>query len=315
MQSDSAGLSIIIAAWTGNTALQKCLDSLVPQASAASAEVIVVSNFDVELTSSFGADGAEGSDGTMQFVRMPDNSTVPQLRSAGVENARGAIVAMSEDFARFEEGWCSAILDGHSGDMMAVGGAIDNAPDSKLIDWAVYFVEYGRYMGTDSLQSDSASEDSPRTVSALTGLNVSYSRSVLERLGQPFQEEFECWKFHQTLVANNIPLRLANGARIVHARSYSFSGAAVDFFHHGRSLAGSRFSNAQVGKRIVYGFGAFILPLLMTGRVFSWIVSKRRCLTKLLNSSPLIFGLTVSWALGELFGYLSGAGRSSDNWR
>src|SRR4051794_10484242 len=94
-------LSIVIAAWNGRGALEECLASLSREAPGPDTEVIVVSNF-----------GASGSQRIRNrfpdvlHVEMPRNSTVPALRTAGINRAAGEIIALAEDHCTFGKSWC-----------------------------------------------------------------------------------------------------------------------------------------------------------------------------------------------------------------
>src|SRR5712692_6335762 len=94
-------LSIVIAAWNGNAALERCLMSLRRDGEAADTEVIVVTNFAAEML--------ESRFRYVQHVSMPPGSTVPVLRTAGICCSGGEIVALAEDHCTFGENWCSEL--------------------------------------------------------------------------------------------------------------------------------------------------------------------------------------------------------------
>ena len=131
-------LSIVIAAWNGAEALRRCLISLEKQIEVA--EVIVVSNFSTTDL----ADNSQIS--FVKFIELAAETTVPQLRSYGINSANGEIIALAEDHCFFDENWCQDIIEAHESNYAAIGGAIENKSGSRALDWAVYFYDYGKYM-------------------------------------------------------------------------------------------------------------------------------------------------------------------------
>jgi len=53
-----------------------------------------------------------------------------------------------------------------------------------------------------------------------------------------------------------------------------------------------------------------VLPVLFCGRILKAIFPKRRFLGRLALSFPIIVLATMSWSMGEFFGYLMGTGTS-----
>jgi hypothetical protein len=62
--------------------------------------------------------------------------------------------------------------------------------------------------------------------------------------------------------------------------------------------------------RLGYGAAALALPPLLFYRTISRIVSKGRHRAELVRSLPLLAVFVVSWALGEMVGYVAGPGDS-----
>jgi len=79
---------------------------------------------------------------------------------------------------------------------------------------------------------------------------------------------------------------------------------------YARSYAGARVAGAPLPKRLAYGAAALALPPLLFFRTVSRIVAKRRHRAELVRSLPLLAVFVVSWALGEMVGYVAGPGDS-----
>src|SRR5437762_6554231 len=93
-------------------------------------EVIVAANFTEPSVA-----------GEFPFARLllvGEDATVPMLRSAGMREARGEIVATVEDHMRFDTAWCREIRRAHELAHAAIGGSVDNSAGQSLVDWAMY---------------------------------------------------------------------------------------------------------------------------------------------------------------------------------
>ena len=53
---------------------------------------------------------------------------------------------MTEDHCVAGDGWLQSVVRAHEAADAAVGGAVENGATDRVVDWAVYFCEYGRYM-------------------------------------------------------------------------------------------------------------------------------------------------------------------------
>src|SRR5947209_994129 len=72
----------------------------------------------------------------VQHVSMPPGTTVPQLRSAGIQRSRGEIVALAEDHCTFAKNWCAELIYTHELPFSVIGGAVENASVKRALDWA-----------------------------------------------------------------------------------------------------------------------------------------------------------------------------------
>lgn len=218
------------------------------------------------------------------------------LRAIGLNRARGRVVALLEDHGTPAPGWCRSMVEAHREAVGGVGGAVENGVDRQL-NWAVYFCDFGRYQnpvptGPSDFMSDS---------------NCSYKREVLE-------EVRDHWKnaFHETLVNWELrrkghTLRLDPGMTVYQTRTGLRVGAALyERYVWGRSFAGTRVKEVSGAKRAILAGLSFVLPLVLTWRILSRGLKKRRHTGKLLAALPLIFLLEIVWSWGEFVGYLTG---------
>src|SRR5439155_11513243 len=122
-------LSVMFATIRGWPAAKPTIDSLRDQVAAAGGEIVVMDG-SANPPPSTGEAGA-----VVRWVKRP-GSSVFQLRHAGYHEARGEIVAVTEDHCRATPDWTQAILRAHAEhpDAIAVGGCSENGTTSHVVD-------------------------------------------------------------------------------------------------------------------------------------------------------------------------------------
>ncbi len=293
-------LSVVIAAWNNLLLLQDCLESLRNQMNSEDAEIIVVSNYDEGASAMIAKRFA-----IVKHVVVPEDTTVPELRAKGVRHASGAIVTLLEDHCTVDKNWCAEIVKAHDSPYSIIGGSIENASRAKLLDWAVYFYDYGKYMLPVRAGA----------VATLSGNNVSYKRHVLAEIEESFKDNFFETFVHEELHRRGHSLYLMPSAIVYHTKRYVFRDAFVQCYHLARSFAARRVLNVQSSKRFVFVIASLTLPVLLPVRIASNIIRKRRHVKELVLSFPILVVLMFSWSWGEFCGYLRGEGTSAGRWR
>lgn len=292
-------LSIVIAAWNGISSLRECLSSLESQIETAETEVIVVSNFESgisEIKLEFPFAG--------YFVLSPETN-VPQLRTRGVFESRGAVIALIEDLCTVDCNWVREIEKAHNLPYVAVGGAVENTDGQNPLDWAVYFYDYGKYMPPNRAG----------VTDTLSGMNVSYKRETLERVRQTYETGFFETFTNEELKRRGRELYLAPSAIVYHNKNYHLKKTIVQFYHQARSFAARRVANIPFSKRVLFIIASLVLPILLPLRIILRVVDKGHHFKELLKSLPYLTLLTSVWAFGEFCGYLKGAGQSDQYWK
>lgn len=290
-------LSIVVAASDDWRAVERCLQSLQGQAQAASAEIIVAANFEVEAA-------RQNVFPDVRFLTFTRTTTVPQLRARGIQQTCGEVVALLEDNVVADGNWCRALREAHRSSHDVIGGAVENTGGSAL-DWAVYFYDYGKYMLPAS----------GLTMDALAGNNVSYKRRVLPEIGalsdQAFYEAFA----HRELIRRGHLLHFAPGAVVYHRKHYEWRPMMAQGYHHGRAFAAMRIEGSARATRLFFAVGSLLLPLLLPARVARGVWNKKRHRRQLVRAFPCLQLLMAAWSWGEMCGYWRGAGNSAGQWR
>jgi hypothetical protein len=114
-------LSIVVTVREGLHELEPVLETLLPQARRAGAEVLVVGPVSGPAPE------------PVRLVRV-DDEDILRLRMVGIREARGEIVAIGEDHAVPRPDWCDAVLRAHAErpEVPAIAGCLVNGTDRTV---------------------------------------------------------------------------------------------------------------------------------------------------------------------------------------
>lgn len=298
MQADGPALSVVIASVNGYRYIAQCLTSLAKQRDRERAEVIVV-----ECS---GDDTARRIAEEFPWARVSAIERprpIPELRSLGIRQARADVVVTTEDHCVFDESWYREILAAHRAHPhAAIGGAVENGSRERLVDWAAYISEYGKFM----LPFPAGPETD------LPGPNVSYKRKALEEACGDLLDR-GVWEnvLHGRLFARGLALRKDPSIVVYHAKVFGFWDFLAQRYYFGRSFAATRVAEAPSRTRAFFVAISLFLPPLFLWRYAKYFVGKRRFVKELVEASPLLVLFAVAWSVGEFFGYAFGDGGAS----
>jgi hypothetical protein len=217
------------------------------------------------------------------------------LRAIGLGQARGAIVALLEDHGTPSAGWCDAVLDAHRDTSAAIGGAVENGVD-RLLNWAVYYCDFGRYQNPVPTGPAEFISDS----------NVAYKREALESVRAVWEDAYHETAVNWALRNRGETLRLDPNMVVAQTRRLRFGSALRERFVWGRSFAGTRVAEVGRPRRLILATLSSVLPVVLTFRVLAGGLSRRRHSSRLLLALPLIAALETIWSVGEFVGYVTG---------
>jgi hypothetical protein len=288
----SPGLSVVIASVNGFPYLGRCLDSL--ERRAPDAEVIVADWTDPDTRRQVSDRWPQ-----VKLLSFDEPMAVPELRAAGIAQARAPYVAVIEDHCVVRDGWAGRIRAAHDRGHSVVGGAVRNGATRRLRDWAAFFCEYSEHM--EPLP--------PGPTSSLTGMNVSYDRRAIEAMAPLLEEgRWETW-LHPYLLEQGIGLHSESDMTLEHLKDFGFREFVSQRYHYARSHAGMR--NEELGaKRLMYVLGSPALVPLLYVRIARNVFRKRRHRARFAAATPLVLVYLAVWSFGEAVGYAFGGGRS-----
>jgi GT2 family glycosyltransferase len=288
-------LTVVVPSVNGMSDLSDCLTALAAQRADLDLEVLVADRCGEPLRSD-----VRRRFPWARILEAPADTTIPDLRAIAFAEARGKSVAVIEDHVIVPPGWARALLEAQSGADVVVGGAIENAAVDSVVDWAAFLCEYSHCIVP--LPSGPASW--------LPGNNVVYPRALLQRYEQVLgQGQWEN-RLHDAMRQDGVPLMCHPQIRVGHKKHYTVKEYLSQRYLYARSYAGARVANAPLAKRLGYGAAALALPPLLMFRTVSRVLGKRRHRAELVRSLPLLAVFVVSWAFGEMVGYVAGPGDS-----
>lgn len=232
----------------------------------------------------------------VRVLPVSKETTIPQMRAKAFDAATGDAVAVIEDHVIVPPGWARALLDARRQTGAVVGGSIDNAARSSVVDWAAFLCEY----------SHCITPLPAGPTSGLPGNNVIYDRALLAR----YRETIAAGKWenylHDAMHRDGIPMVLRPDIGVGHKKHYTVGEYLSQRFLYARSYAGERVKGMPFVKRLAYGAAAFALPPLLMYRTVTRVLEKRRYRMQLLLSIPLLVLFIASWTAGEIIGYWAG---------
>ena len=280
-------LSIVIASWSGQEALTRCLESVMPQASAA--EVIVA----FRGISDFAASLGERFPG-VRFVRGPADASVFLLRSLGVHEAHGRVIAMLEDHSAVCAGWAEAILAAHAEGKLICGGPIENDLESSAYDWALYFVEYGIYM------PPMPTGEAP----ILSGVNIAYDRDTLLSCRAVWESVFYETDVNAALARAVHTLQMLPKACVRSRLRMPFREAMQHLYTGGVHFGEFRKAKLSRPAQWLWLFVSPALPFVLLFRIVRLAVARQPArVSKIIWGLPYLLLLLIGWSAGEAASY------------
>jgi hypothetical protein len=306
-RSDNAltSLSVVVTIVDAGEALERCLGALDTQQNAPPIEVIVPWDESVP-----GVPHVAARFPRFRFVPMgrlssaqtgsgdPDQHELyDRRRSAGLSAATGDIVAILEDRGVPRREWARAILEAHARLPHAViGGAVENGRD-RMLNWAVYFCDFGRYQLPLT----------PGPRDWVTDVNVAYKRRALEQTRTLWEQRYHETTVHWALARAGETLYLTPDVVVDQIRGeLEVPSLLGERFLWGRLFAYTRARGRPVANRVLLAALTPLLPALLYIRLARLQLAKRRTLAHFLVGSPVVLLLLSAWSLGETVGYLTG---------
>lgn len=288
----SPALSVVVVPVGDTAVLGEAIDAVRREGEDVSLEIIVPCTplVDRALESL----GPERRAGVSRPAAAPGAGTW-ELRSTGVTAAQAPIIATIEDQTVPERGWAAAVLAAHDAPHAAIGGAVHKGAPDSVVGWAMYFVDYWRYLAPREGRSR-----------FLSSCNVSYKRAALARIAPVWRMRMHETDVHAALLEAGETLWLDPRIAVRQRRRLRFTSALREMRRHGQLYGADRTGHVSPGRRVLAIAALPALPPLNILRALSRVMRAPRLLPRLLVAAPVMSILALAWSVGELRGLLSG---------
>jgi hypothetical protein len=280
--------------------LEGCLESLRQQVNPPAMEVLVTCDARLpgvkELKQRFPEVSFVAVEQLQTARSGPSREHHDELRGIGIRKARAPLIALIEDVGRPDPSWGAALVKEHAHPYAAIGGAMENGID-RLLNWALYFGDFGRYQNPV-----------PRgTSSYLSDANVCYKRAALERVADAWPDSYNEARVHGALASRGEVLALSPDVIVFqHRLNLRLMPVLVERYVWGRSFAAVRVQGVTAARRAVYAVLCPVLPFVLFLRQLGNVVRTKRNRAAFLWSSPVTALLDAMWSYGEFVGYVTG---------
>jgi hypothetical protein len=284
-------LSVIVTCTQPWPEVRGCLERLVPQVRAGHIEFIVADGSAAGLD----AQAAE----RVRWLRFPGRGP-HELRLAGLAEARGDVVAITEDHCDVASDWCEQVLDAHGRhpDAVAIAGPVTNGAAGRLMDRASFFLVHGRNVPEHGGRPDDWFPPA--------GSNVSYKREqIMCGVQRPGDLELvvtpELWaqglrRFDEKVV-------------VAHSQRLGIVEHVKNHFHSGRSHAGLVAERGSPAGRRALARDAVSLPRRLVGATLDIGRAVPRYHAEIRRLVPAMSVLALAATAGYLAG-IAGPGSS-----
>ncbi len=217
--------------------------------------------------------------------------------------ASAPIIGVLDAWCLVNDGWIEQAMRIHrERPELVAGGGVELAETERgsLTAWATYLFDYWEFVPPFP----------SGYVDVLPGNNITYKRAALA--DNDTLRTLGFWKAftNARLMESGQRLWASPGLALKLRRRLPLMRFFISRYHHGRSYAAMRVAGAPWLNRWTWAFVTPGLPILFLARQVRGLASKRGSRGWFVVCLPLLLAFHMSWAWGELCGYLGGAGRS-----
>jgi hypothetical protein len=286
-------LTVVLATADGGR-LDIALPALTAACAGLSARILVVTTGDVApVTASNGAAAA-----TIEVIRAPAGSLVPDLWGAGLRAATGEAVAFTSTACAVAPDWARAFLDTLRSGADGVGGPFALGEGASAVDSAMFYLRYSRFLEGTTPDLDHGGE--------IAGDNAAYRLSALAR--HPATGGFWEVVFHRSLRADGGRLAWRPDAVARFSSHMTLGQALAQRFVHGRHSGAFRMAGGRPRWKIL--LAAPLVPAVLARRAFGFAARSSSHRRRFLTVLPMFLLLASSWAAGEALGAVGGGLRA-----
>jgi hypothetical protein len=297
-------LSIIITVVGGPIYLRKCLHALRFQIGGRNIEIIVpypawgeeLQSLRCEFTEVIFIEIPKPPSITQSNIHYTQHEIFDRGKSLGLAYSQGRLVALLDDQGVPAPDWCERVLETDQLPHAAVGGAIEHS-GKNLLNWAVYFTDFGRYQ--------LPLEEGPTNY--LSDINICYKRNALNAVRDTWINKYnEVAVNWRLLEVGSILWRRPQMVVHLDRGNLHFTELVRERYAWGRIFGSIRSVDLSPLSYLVYILLTPIIPLRVFLRSMIKVFSSRRNRKNFILSSPVTLFMAYIWGWGECLGVLLG---------
>jgi hypothetical protein len=292
-------MSVVLVTPDSFRTIRKTLRHLAAQAGRGRLEILIV----VPHADQLGPDPGElECFHSTRIIEVGPIHSVSAARAAAIREAAAPVVVLAEDHSFPEAGWAEALMEAHQGPWAAVGPAVLNGNPGSALSWANFFCCFGQW-------AEGAAEG---VAAQVPWHNSSYKRDLLLAYGEDLpwmlavegllQEDLQA-KGHEVYLEPAARTQHLNFSRLPPMIGHSFCGGRL---FAATRVAAMRWSPAR---RLLYIASAPLIPWVRLRRILADIRRYGRERAPLPRLFPALAVSLCAHVLGEVVGYLAGAGQ------
>lgn len=292
----SPGLSVVLVARDRFDVVRRTVAALRTQSILHQIELLIVSVSETTIADRR-PDELEGF-ARVQLIFIGPFKDVDKASAEGFLRASAPVVAHMEDHVFPDSDWAEAVLEAHRGPWAAVGGRMINANPATMLSWANVLVSH-------------MAEVTPRRGEAtnLSTHNATYKTKVLEAYGERLARHLgRDGGLMRNLITNGKKIYVDPSFRFHHQQISVWRPMVTYRVNAGRNWAAARVRQNRWtwAQRLLYAGGAPLIPFVRLIR----LAPRCRELGVYPRVIPSLLAVLTLDAVGEMIGYVAGAGRS-----
>lgn len=287
--TDSPKLSIVLAVEHAQQNIPAILQQIGPERYPDIELLICYSDADVNVPA------LVGDYKNIRLLHHKDGCRIPHLWRDGIRAALGERVAVTTAHCIPSPDWIERLLALQLPEKtVGVGGIIDNHPDARAKDWAIFFMRYIKYAPPkqQTITYDIAAD------------NALYLRQAIMEHDDLLQSGFWEPSFHQRFKDAGLTLRLEPELCVFHHNAYTCGQFFLQRFEHGKAFGSARVLSQNIFKRILLIMLSPVLPIIFLSKIIQAVVRNGRYTSHLISALPWLCWFLAGWGSGEALGYL-----------
>lgn len=230
----------------------------------------------------------------VRVLQAAGNARIPVLWRDGIKAASAAYVALTTAHCVPAVDWLDRLLSYDlAGELVAVGGAIENRQGDCAHGRAIHMLRYVRYPKARpaTLTSDLAAD------------NAIYRKAAI--MAYPELLELGFWEpsFHERFVAGGLVMRYDPELVVIHHNQYGVRQFMAQRYEHGIEFGAARAEAMSTARRCLMLCLSPLIPFVFGRKILTQAHSYGLRIGSATEAGWLVVFL-LAWSVGETLGYL-----------